>query len=289
MKKGIALLITIGFVAVLTALIAYIFSLSNSVFNEAKKVHSLNQGQILSGDIKKLIDRYIQDVNSSDDFSNFLIGIPPFYDTKSGLGIEIEIAPLSNRIDINSILVKNKVNKNIEEFLQKICADYNVLDPSFFIALVLDTIDTDDISRQALSEISLQNTKYTNGKIFDEAQFEVLKKYYSNVVQDKSIFNIPWKKFIYFGDSKPGIVDCDRMSKEMIDILGLHGENFVGCDDLKSDELKDIAIKYNLKKFNKLVHYYILVKIYYQVNSFKDRASFVYDIKTKKASSFELF
>ncbi len=289
MKKGIALLITIGFVAVLTALIAYIFSLSNSVFNEAEKVHNLNQGQILSSDIKKLVDRHIQDVNSSDDFSNFLIGIPPFYESKSGLGIEIELAPLSNRININSILVKNKINKNIEEYLQKICDDYNVLDSSFFIALVLDTIDTDVISRQALSEISMQNIRYSNGKIFDKAQFEVLKKYYAGVVQDKNIFAIPWKKFIYFGDTKPGIVDCDRMSKEMIDMLGLQSENYIGCDDLKSVEYKDIASKYNLKKFNKVDHYYILVRIYYQVNLIKDRASFVYDIKTKKASSFELF
>ncbi|WP_156928237.1 hypothetical protein [Sulfurospirillum arcachonense] len=47
MKKGIALLISIGFIAVFTALIAYVFSLSNKSFEEIERVELKNQSAII--------------------------------------------------------------------------------------------------------------------------------------------------------------------------------------------------------------------------------------------------
>ena len=289
MKKGIALLITIGFITVLTALIAYIFSLTNRIFDEAKSIYVRDQSVVIFDDVKKILDSYANDVKDDDDFSTFLLGVPPFYDSVSGLGLDVEISPLSDKINLNSIFIDNKADKNIIKFLQNICEAYNILDSSFFISLVLDTIDNDTLERQALSEISLYNLKYSNGLVSGKKQFEELQRYYANVVQDKNIFRVPWDRFIYFGGRNKGIVDCNRMSKEMVYILGLDSENFVGCDDLKDKESREIAAKYSLKKFNKENNYYILVKIFYQINSIKDRASFIYDMKTKRASDFELF
>ncbi|MFK5882372.1 MAG: hypothetical protein QM482_09180 [Sulfurospirillum sp.] len=289
MKKGVALLITIGFVAVLTALIAYIFSLTNVVFDKVDNLHKRDQSSVIFSDVKKILDSYAGDIENSNDFSTFLLGVPPFYESSSGLGLDVKMSPLSDKININSILTGKKPDKNIVHFLQNICETYNILDASFFISLVLDTIDKDTLERQALSEISLHDLKYSNGRIYSKKQFETLEKYYADVVQDKNIFSVPWDRFVYFGGKNSGIVDCDRMSKEMIYILGLDSENFTGCDDLKDKESKKIATKYNLKKFSKENNYYILVKIFYQINSIKDRASFIYDIKTKRASNFELF
>ena len=286
MKKGIALLITIGFIVILTALIAYIFTLSNKAFEEVNNVQKRDQCQLLFSDVKKLLDSYSNEIEDDKDFSNFLSGMPPFYDDKSGLGLEVEIKPLSDKININSILV----NKNIVQFLQNICETYNILDPSFFISLILDTIDEDTLEREALSEISLHKIKYSNGTVYDKTQFKTLEKYYADVAQDKNIFSVPWERLIYFGGKNSGIVDCDRMSKELISSLGLDSENFAGCSDLNSSkENRQIALKYNLKKFNKENNYYILVNIYYQINSIKDRVSFIYDMKTKRVKSFEFF
>jgi len=290
MKKGIALLITIGFIIILTTLIAYIFTLSNRAFDAVDNVQKRDQSQVIFSDVKKLLDSYASEIEDDKDFSTFLSGTPSFYDDKSGLGLEVEIKPLSDKININSVLINKKVNKNLVQFLQNICETYNILDPSFFIALILDTVDEDSIEREALSEISLHKIKYPNGNIYDKVQFEELESYYADVVQDKNIFSVPWEQLIYFGGKNSGIVDCDRMSKEMIFLFGLDSENFTGCSDLNnSKENKEIALKYNLKKFSKENNYDILVKIYYQVNSVKDRASFIYDMKTKKVKSFEFF
>jgi len=290
MKKGIALLITIGFIVILTALIAYIFTLSNRAFEEVNNVQKRDQGQVLLSDVKKLLDSYTSEIENDKDFSNFLSGTPPFYDDKSGLGLEVIIKPLSGKININSILINKKVDKNIVQFLQNVCETYNILDPSFFISLILDTVDEDTLEREALSEISLHKIRYSNGSIYNKTQFKALEKYYADVVQDKNIFSVPWEQLIYFGSKNSGIVDCDRMSKKMIFLLGLDSENFTGCSDLNSSkENRQIALKYNLKKFSKANNYYILVKIYYQINSIKDRASFIYDMKTKRVKSFEFF
>jgi len=289
MKKGIALLITIGFIAILSAVIAYMFSLSNKVLTTNTKMQQINQSAVLVDDVKTLLDSYAHAAKNDNNLSRFLMGIPPFYDSKNGLSLEVDTIPLSNRININAILINNKVDQNIVKYLQNICATYNVLDSTFFISLVLDTIDTDENARQALSEISVENLKYTNGSIADKREFKVLERYYAEVAQDKNIFNIPWDQFIYFGGHTTGMVDCDRMSKEMLAILGFDSENFAGCSDIKSNESKAIATKYNLKKYTKENNYYILVKIYYQIQSIKDSMSFIYDIKTNKASNFELY
>jgi len=290
MKKGIALLITIGFIVILTTLIAYIFTLSSRVFDEVNNVQKRDQSSVLFSDVKKLLDSYAGKIENDKDFSTFLLGTPPFYDDKSGLGLEVEIKPLSDKININSIFINKKADINLVQFLQNICETYNILDPSFFISLILDSIDEDSVEREALSEISLHKIKYSNGSIYDKAQFEALENYYTDVVQDKNIFNVPWEQLIYFGGKNSSIVDCDRMSKELIFLVGLDSENFTGCSDINSSsKSKETALKYNLKKFSKENNYDILVKIYYQINSIKDRASFVYDMKTKKVKSFEFF
>lgn len=289
MKKGIVLLLTLGFIAILSVLISFVLSLTNRIYGEVNSVHIKNQSFILFSDIKKLLDDYSDQIENDNDFTNFLLGAPPFYDDKSKLGLNVEITPLNNRININSILIDKKINNNLIQFLKNVCEKYNILDPNFFISLVLDTIDEDNLEREALSEISLQNLKYSNGAIYDMNQFIILEKYYANTVQDKNIFRVPWEKLIYFGEKNSTILDCKRVNKELIFLIGLNSNNYSGCSDLNNTKNKDISKKFNLKRFNKENHYYVLVKIYYQINDIKDKASFVYDVKTKKVSNFELF
>ena len=289
MKKGIALLLTLGFIAILSALIAFVLSLTNRVYDEVNSVHIKNQSSILFSDVKKLLDSYSDQIENDNDLTNFLRGAPPFYDTKSKLGLNVEITPLNNRININSILIDKKTDKNLIQFLRNVCEKYNILDPNFFISLILDTIDKDSLEREALSEISLQNLKYSNGAIYDMDQFTLLEKYYASTVQDKNIFKVPWKQLIYFGEKNSSILDCKRISKELAYLIGLDSENYTGCSNLNSAENREISKKFNLKNFNKENNYYVLVKIYYQIAGIRDKISFIYNIKTKKVSNFELF
>jgi hypothetical protein len=282
MKRGIALLITMGFITVLTGIIAYMFSITGEVFDEAIKVDARNQRTILLKDIKVIVSRYAQDVENSDDLSNFLLGMPPFYDKKSDTSLHIEIGYLSNKVNINSLFIRNKVDKNVVEFLKNIGETYNVLDIGFFIALLEDTIDRDDVSRQALSEISREDIKFSNSRIISFGHFKKIVEYYVKTTQDTNILAIPWEKLIYFGELQKEVVDCDKMSKELINAFRLSVEDFTGCVDLEDEESKKIAKKFNLKPFFKMSNLYVLVNISYQVNDFKDEVFFIYDLKTKE-------
>jgi len=285
MKKGVALLITIGFLTVLTALIGYMFSISKKTFDEVNRVEIRNQSSIIFSDVKVLLDSYAKDVKDSEDLSNFLLGTPLFYDKKSGLFLQVKMNYLSNKVNINSILIKNKTDNNIVLFLQNICETYNILDSSFFIALLLDTIDEDEVSRQALSEISRENIKFSNLRLIDMSHFETLLDYYTEITKDDNIKKVPWGKLIYFGDTQKNIVDCDKMSKELINAFRLSVEDFSGCADLEDEENKKIAIKYNLKEFNKKDSYFIDVNIFYTINEIQDETSFIYDIKTNYSTN----
>ena len=95
MKKGIALLITIGFITVLTALLGYMFAISKKSFDEVNKIESKNQSFIMFKDIKTILDRYTFDIKDSDDLSKFLLGLNPFYihSKKNKLSLDIKIEP----------------------------------------------------------------------------------------------------------------------------------------------------------------------------------------------------
>ena len=274
MKKGIALIITVGFITILGAIIAYVFSLTQGVFNEALKADAKNQRTILHSDIKNMLDTYAKRIENSEDLTNYLLGIPPIYDEKSGLSFYVELEYLSNKININSLAV----NENIVKFLKNIAQNYNILDISFFIALLEDTIDEDDISREAFSEISREDIRFSNSRIINNRHFRRILEYYVDIVKDESVLKVPWEKLIYFGKTKQTVVDCDRMSKELISVLGFDEESFSGCADLEDQQYKTIAEQYNLKSFSKQNDLYLKVKIFYEIENLQDKIDFTYKI-----------
>ena len=190
----------------------------------------------------------------------------------------VELNYLSGKININSLIVNKKVDKNIVEFLKNIAQSYNILDISFFIALLEDTIDEDDISREAFSEISREDIRFSNSRIINNRHFRRILEYYVDIVKDKSVLKVPWEKLIYFGKTKQTVVDCDRMSKELISILGFDEESFSGCVDLEDQQYKTIAEQYNLKSFSKQNDLYLNVKIFYEIEDLQDKIDFTYKI-----------
>jgi len=289
MKKGIALLVTLGFITILTTIIAYMFSVSKENFQKIEKIDSRNQSAILYKDGKIIVDKFVKKIKNSDDLDRFLSKVSPFiYQSKEG-SLHVEVIPLSNKININSLVINNIVNKNTLDFIKSTCSFYNILDSKFFIDLLLDTIDEDDIARQAQSEILIKNKKFSNSKIVNYNHLKAIMSYYVSVTNDKNILQIPWEKLVFFGSMQKEMLDCDRMSDDLERVLGLDFQSFKGCSDLVGVEAIQIAQKYSLKKFTKANNYYILVKIFYSMEEFKNRILFVYNIKDNKVSNIELF
>lgn len=281
-KRGVALLITIGFLTVLTALIAHMFSISQKSFDEANKIDAKNQSVIVFSSVKTMLDEYAKEVKDSDALSMFLFGVPPFYDEKSDLSLYVEIEPLNNKLNINSLLI----NPHIKDVFKNICETYHILDSDFFIALLLDTIDTDEVSRASFSEISMEDIKFSNSSIIDMNHFKKILKYYVEIAKDETILSVPWDKLIYFGKKEKTILDCDRLNDELITALKLE-EEFVDCDSIQTPEQKALATKYNLKPFDIKSSYFVHVSIFYQVEDKKDSVQLKYDLKTKKTSDLK--
>ncbi len=286
MKKGIALLITLGFLTILSGLIAYIFTINQKSFELASQIDSFNQDSILFVDIKKMLDSYVKDINSSGDLSNFLVGLPGLKDEKNDLFLEVKISALNGKININSLLVNKKIDKSLTGLLIDICNRYNVLDSDFLISLILDTIDLDDVERVAQSEISLVDVKFKNGKITNSRHFKQILNYYTNIVKDTNAKRVPWDEIIFFGEVKKDILDCDRLENDIVLSLGYDPNRFTGCQDL--NDSKNLE-KYNLSSFNKKNDYFVKVDLGYSIEEGKlNSISFNYNLKSMKCSNIVL-
>ena len=284
MKKGIALLITIGFIAILTALMAYMFSISNSTFENIENLESKNQNFIIYKDIKTILDERAKNLKSSEGLSVFLLGIPSTFDKKTKLRLSVELQSLSNKVNINSIIIKNKQDVSIISFLKRVCEQYNVLDVTFFTNLVLDTIDEDSLSRGAMSEINQENIKFSNGRIVGKEHFDALINYYANKSGDTNILDVPWEKLIYFGALSKSTIDCNRMSEELIVTLLQSNESFTSCEEINTPKAKELAKQYNLKAFSPESSYFVLATVMYELDKRANKLSFMYDIKTKEVN-----
>jgi hypothetical protein len=290
MKKGIALLITIGFITIFVSLIAYMLTTSQRVLQKTDRLEHRNQSLILYRDAKVIVDRFVKDIKNSVDLDDFLSSASYLSYANDDLSLSIELQPLSNKVNINSILINKKIDKNIVDFLKKISVKYNLLDVDFLISLILDTIDKDESPREIGSEISTQDIKFSNSRIIDFSHFQTLMDYYIKNTQDENILKIPWDKLIFFGESKKGMIDCSRMDISLVDILGFDKESYSGCSDLnQTEDYKALAQKYDIKAYSKGDNYYIFVSIVQAKDSTKEKISFMYDLKTSKASEIELF
>ena len=284
-KKGIVLLITVGFIAVLTSVIAYIFSITDKSFKRVENIEGQNQDIIILQDIKAILDERVSSLTKNDDFAKFLLGIPSFIDKKTKLSLEVRITPLSNKININSLLINKKIDTSINSFLESVAKKYNILDIAFLSNLLLDTIDEDSLSRSAMSEISEVDIRYTNGSIVNKEHFDTLLKYYVDMIGDESVYEVPWDELIYFGDLRKGILDCDRMSEELMGALGLDTEGFSRCDSIETQKSKEIASLYALSAYTLDTNYFLRVDISYKLDKKASNLSFVYETKTKKVSN----
>ncbi|WP_024955740.1 hypothetical protein [Sulfurospirillum arcachonense] len=287
MKKGIALLITIGFIAILAALMAYMFSISNNTFESIEDIKSKSQDFILYKDIKTILDERAKSLTNSEDLTTFLLGIPSTFDKKTKLRLSVELESLSNKVNINSLLLKDKIDTSISTFLKSVCEEYNVLDATFFTNLVLDTIDEDSISRGAMSEINQEDIKFSNGRIMSKEHFDILINYYAEKSGDKNILNVPWEELVYFGPLAKSTIDCDRMSEELIKILLQSNESLTSCEEINTPTAKKFAQQYNLQAFSNQSSYYVLATIEYELEKKVSKVSFMYDIKTKEAGSID--
>ena len=284
MKKSVVLLIVLGFIVVLLTISGYLLNIYN------KYIHSNNiditQDRLIIKDIKSILDTNLRDINGSD-ITNIFIAYPPIIE--NDFRLDIEISPIFNRININNYLINKKIDQNIDDMFTNLLSFYQVTEPILFKDLILDTLDLDTQEREGESEIISSNPNFQNGAIYNKKEFREILDYYATKAQDKSVYNIPWDKYIFFGKrSQKNIIDCNLIDKNLANFIGLQSNyDIITCKNIQNDDNKKILKAFNIQKFSHNIEYWINVDINYTKNSNKHNLTMVYDIKSKKVIKIE--
>ncbi|ACM93391.1 hypothetical protein NAMH_0012 [Nautilia profundicola AmH] len=280
MKKSIALLITIFFLFIVLGIIGTILNLFDKY--SSKENLYISQNSVILKQSLKTLSKLTEDIKTSKDlqkiFTTFSLS-----NKEGNFRIIYNITPIFNKIDINAI---NKKQIYLNDYLINILQYYNIMDPIFFINLIKDTIDKDKTEREGYSEIILKNPNFQNGKIYNYKHFKKILNYYFKITHDRNIFNIPWKKLIFFGNGNNHILECNFLTKDIVKFMGLTIDK-PNCQNILTNDNNQTINKYDIIEFTNNNSFWINVNIKYYLNEQNYTIDIVYDIHNKKVISIE--
>ena len=167
---------------------------------------------------------------------------------------------------------------------------YNVLDTTFFLALLMDTIDIDRNERIAQSEIALLDDTAREGKIYNAHHFKQIIDYYITLNGDTNIRNVPWNDLIQFQQTQP---DFNHLHPDLMRYV-LPNKNPEEFEEILIVDYNDSGRFYHSDEIELLenldiVTFSPILACDYQFNQFgyNYAISFLYNIRTQKAFRFE--
>jgi hypothetical protein len=304
-RKGIVLMMTLGFIAVITALILWSVSISKSRFDKVVAIDNENQVSIIFKDFISLITKF--DINSSDSLALFLsLDLPPLAEEKTHIGLGFHSQSLMDKLNINYILsslVEHETNTTgayqdiyLRRPLEKFFAKFQLSDPFTMIDLLLDSIDKDDIERSGFSEIVSQEFDFRQGKIYSFEHFKKIRDYYYKSTRDENIFKITkedFESYFYFGEPKERLLlDCSSLYIEKAMSLLIEDEMVITsesdfCEEAKMPQMKTLKEIYNISQFENKKKYLVKCILNIDTENVLREISFEYDVSTKRISNID--
>ncbi len=308
MKKAIVLLMTLGFISIISALVLWSLNISKDRFDKIVYIDAENQFGIVFKDFIKIINQNTKEINSSERLDAFLsIGMPAIAEAKTKVGLGFIVESKMDKININYILstlvaheanvTRNEDDDYLIRPLVKYFRDKHELsNPDLMFDFLLDSIDKDDMERGTETEIANEDIDFEQGKIYS---FNHLKKIFNKYYQesrDKRVFNIKrseFEEYFYFGDTDRGMFDigrcefgCKAMELLIDDEFTIDEDtDFIEIfkdrakDDPEMDEtLKKIKKIYNISQFNIKSKYLVKCIVTFDTSEYRRDISFDYDI-----------
>jgi len=295
-RPAIALIITLFFIMAMTLLVGISSGLSDRALKRVEKERFLIQANRISHDVVTILNQITKDLNSSDDL-DMLIDLPVLLDDEvSGMHVEITFESASSRLNINSLVDENgTIQKEYYNLLENVLINNQVLDPSLFLSLVADTIDSDIEERIVDSEIATLDPFYSNGEIIDMKHFNKIIQKYIEMRDDLAINQIPWSKLI---STVGKDIDINHVTPELFaeifpnfapdEVLEYtlgRKDTYNKMEDLEVDDItKEYLLKLGVSFYEPLVKCNVLLK----VNEQTGIISFYYDLSGKNASEFNI-
>lgn len=287
-KKGIVLFITVALIGILTPLIWQNISQAGKALESVEKEKFFVTRSIILSDISNALEEKSKHIENSEDLENFFVTLPPMISPKKDVYIDISLKPMFDKVNINNLIFQNEQDKYLTQFIFNIAHKYNLSNPNMFLSLLLDTIDEDKQERSAFSEIALTNRDFRNGAIFNFSHLQYILDVYYEQSRDNSVFNIPWKDLVFFGskDSRY-MIDCERVSNEILELLGFKGESNDSCELVQKDENKALAKALSVEKFSKKKNYFIGVNIEIKKQNETQHFELIYDLSYNSISGMK--
>ena len=318
MRKAVALFVTLGILSLISLMIMNSFGLMTKSFKHIENIERLNQTKVIINDIEKVLSAITKEIKDSETLEMLVGAYPPISDEDGLFSLAFEMESMSNAININLIIedynktTPNKILKVKEKYMlifEYIFNTYKIRDGELFLQILLDTLDSDSVSRNLDTEIILKDIRFLNGLIVNRLQFDKIISEYQDKTDDKDITKVPWEDFFYFSYNKTNtIIDCNFISRNLAYSIGLDiyenqdtsneiievsadsdiSEMPISCAMLESDDNLEKMKIYNMAEFNLTKEYFLKGSVYYSTNAVKDSFKFIYNLKTKKIVDIEV-
>ncbi len=288
MKKGIALIITVSVIAIISALILAMVTEFDKSMKQTSTLQSLNQKQLVIKKLYKSLKSLSSQITTPEALDALLLAPLSFSDETGEFSLDVSFSSLYAKLNINAMLeAKGSVKSRYSRFLYNLFNLKQLNDPDLMIALLADTIDSDTFDRYPESEVTRLESDFSNGAIFKYQTLNRLSRIYYKRTHDEQIQTIEWQDYFYLGERDDNqSLDCNYLSWEMLDILELKAEGTRGldmpsCAKLARDQNETLS-RYNIKPFSKGAPYWLHLKARYTIEGKKGGFEADYELQTQR-------
>ncbi len=289
-RPAMALMVTMGIMALIAVSILGTLKLIDSSMQHTKQAQAFNQDQAILKSVMQLLLKEGQKIDSATALDAFLVTIPTIKDDKGSLELRVVLSSLQGKININAMFDDD--NKTLaphyETMFHRLCDRYEVKNPDILLAMIADTIDSDNIERYSESELVNRYADMAQGGIFSTSQLRKLLAYYDAMYEDSSVYEIPWEKFFRYGRSyEKGILDCNHIPSELAVYTGLQlsatGLETIRCDQITKEDNRTKS-DFGMHPFSMDQPYHVQVDVGYKTATLEGKFSMIYEIKNKEIS-----
>jgi len=289
-KRGIALLVTLMFVIVITVAIGFGLKQVNSASSIVQKENFMYQSSLIIEDVINILQtsQDVKKIATSDDLYLFLsqTSFIPF--EISGMSIVLKISSARGKFNPTNLRNDNNISNRMGEYLNS----YGV-NPQY-LEILADNFGGIKEDNSYNSRIFDENPSLFRDYIASPAHLKIINDFYAKEFNDNSLSKIDFNNLFYFGNDSNVTIDVNYATPEVWELM-------LGCSKERAETLSlgggaysneaDLGLsddeKLNFRLFKK--DYFVpilLVKIEITKGTSISKISFEYNISTKKGSNF---
>jgi len=296
-KKGIALLITLLFVMLITLGVGTALKQIKDTSNDVQKQNFLFQTTMILKDVESMLKdnkdlNYIVKEKSISALNLFLTTASFIPFESGGMKVIIEIESARSKFDPNVLKDKNETKQQIKvEALQHFLEEKNINNE--YVTLLLDNMSKIRTDGAYRSDIFNQRPLLFRDYIASFEHLEQINNFYNRTYHEDINKKVDFKKLFYL-KAMPYSLDLNYITSDVWQII-------LGCDKQKGDfleqnsgdykKIEDLSLTddeiYNLSFFP---HSFFEPILYVKLSVIKDdieaKIEFEYNLKTKKGTNF---